>query len=566
MTAPVLRQVKAQVTPERLAAMSEAEKQALYEALTAPVVPPEVAYAKDPVGWAVDVLGVPEWSLRWSLLPEYRNHVWDGTPDPIARMLEAVAEGKDCGVESATGTGKTFGGGLAVLWFIATHENALVVTTAPKEDQLSVQLWKEIGRHWPRFKARYPQASTVKLRVRMLDGDGQDEVWGAIGWACGVDADEESATRAQGFHAAHMLVITEETPGIPKPVMEAFANTRTGAHNPQLSLGNPDNLQDSLHQFCILPTTEHIRISGFDHPNVVTGREVIPGAVTPGSLERMKVRLGEGTPLYNSRARGVCPDQSINALIRSEWIERAFANYDDLTYHLGLPALGVDVAQSETGRDDAAIARGTGAALHEVESMPCDNADVLGERVVMEARSKRILPKHVGVDAIGVGSNVVNAGKRLGYKMVDIQSAGRDEPSKDDQTDLEDGQTPTVGVEQCLNLRSRMYWQLRQDLEQNRLAIKRDDRLKMDLLAVTWEPKNGKIVIKPKFLIRKELGRSTDKGDACVYWNWVRDRRQVQGKQTKQVARHEPMTFGTLFNPKARRSNGLAALGITEGL
>ena len=280
----------------------------------------------------------------------------------------------------------------------------------------------------------------------------------------------------------------------------------------------------------------------------------------------MKVRLGEGTPLYNSRARGVCPDQSINALIRSEWIERAFANYDDLTYHLGLPALGVDVAQSETGRDDAAIARGTGAALHEVESMPCDNADVLGERVVMEARSKRILPKHVGVDAIGVGSNVVNAGKRLGYKMVDIQSAGRDEPSKDDQTDVEDGQTPTVGVEQCLNLRSRMYWQLRQDLEQNRLAFKRDDRLKMDLLAVTWEPKNGKIVIKPKFLIRKELGRSTDKGDACVYWNWVRDRRQVQGKQTKQVARNEPMTFGTLFKPKARRSTGLAALGITEGL
>lgn len=545
-----------------LSKLSDAEKDEMYRLLT---MPPETRYAKDPVGWAVDVLGVPEWSLRWSLLPEYRDHVWDGTPDPIARMLEAVAEGKDCGVESATGTGKTYGGAIAVLWFIATHQDALVVTTAPKEDQLAVQLWKEIGRHWPKFQARYPQASTVKLRVRMLDGAGQEEVWGAVGWACGVDANEESATRAQGFHAAHMFVITEETPGVPKPVMEAFANTRTGGHNPQLSLGNPDHLQDSLHQFCILPTTEHIRISGFDHPNVVCGREVIPGAVTPKSLARMQARLGEGTPLYNSRARGICPDQATNALIRSEWIERAFSNYEDLTYHLGLPALGVDVAQSETGGDDAAIARGTGAALHEVESFPCDNADVLGERVVMEARSKRILSKHVGVDAIGVGSNVVNAGKRLGYQMVALQSAGRDEPSKDDQTDIEDGQQAVVGVEQCLNLRSRMYWQLRQDLEQGRLAFKRNDQLKMDLLAVTWEPKNGKIVIKPKALIRKELGRSTDRGDACVYWNWVRDRRQVQGRQTVVGKSDPPMTFGTLFHRKARQPR-LTALGITESL
>ena len=132
-------------------------------------------------------------------------------------------------------------------------------------------------------------------------------------------------------------------------------------------------------------------------------------------------------------------------------------------------------------------------------------------------------------------------------------------------TDMEDGQTPIVGVEQCLNLRSRMYWQLRQDLENNRLAFKRDDRLKMDLLAVTWEPKNGKIVIKPKFLIRKELGRSTDAGDACVYWNWVRDRRQVQTKQTKKAVFEGPMTFGTLF--KARRSpSRLTALGITESV
>lgn len=512
-----------------LSKLSDAEKDELYRLLT---MPPETRFAKDPVGWAVEVLGVPEWSLRWSMLPEYATHVWDGTPDPIAAMLEAIAHGKDCGVESATGTGKTYGGAIAVLWFIATHKDALVVTTAPKEDQLAAQLWKEIGRHWPKFKGRYPMASTVKLRVRMLEEEGQADVWGAIGWACGVDADEESATRAQGFHAENMFVITEETPGVANPVMEAFANTRTGSNNPQLSLGNPDHQQDSLHRFCELRSTTHIRISGFDHPNVVTGREVIPGAVTVQSLDRMKARLGEGTPLYNSRARGVCPDQATNALIRSEWVDRAFQNYENPAYHVGKPALGVDVAQSETG-DKAAIARGTGAALHEVEAFQCPDASVLGERVVIEAKQKGILGKHVGVDAIGVGSNVVNAGKRLGFPVHAIQSAEQAQPERDADLDMELGLKPVVGVEKYQNLRSQMWWQLAQDLQHNRLAIKRNDSLKRDLLAVTWEPKNGKIAVELKMQIKKRLGRSTDEGDAVVYWNWVRDRRAMKAVEAE---------------------------------
>ena len=530
------------LTVEALAKLSDAEKDEMYRLLT---MPPETRYARDPVGWAVEVLGVPEWSLRWSLLPEYADHVWDGTPGPIAAMLEGVARGEDVGVESATGTGKTYGAAIATLWFDATHRDALVVTTAPKEDQLAVQLWKEIGRHWPRFKARYPMASTVKLKVRMQDAEGQDETWGAVGWACGVDANEESATRAQGFHAAHMLVITEETPGVPKPVMEAFANTRTGAHNPQLSLGNPDHMQDSLHLFCELPSTTAIRISGFDHPNVVTGREVIPGAVTAQSLARMKARLGEDTPLYNSRARGICPDQSTNALIRSEWVERAFQNYEDPSYHVGKPAMGVDVAQSEAG-DKAAIARGTGAALHEVESFQCTDASVLGERVVIEAQQKGVLGKHVGVDAIGVGSNVVNAGKRLGFPMVAIQSAEMAQPEKDAAMDVEVGMTPVVGVERYQNLRSQMWWQLAQDLQHNRLAMKRNDSLKRDLLAVQWEPKNGRIAVELKMQVRKRLGRSTDEGDAVVYWNWVRDRRSVQAVQG-EVNPFSPEALGQMM-------------------
>ena len=550
-----------------LSRLTDAEKDELFRLLT---MPPETRFAKDPVGWAVEVLGVPEWSLRWSLLPEYANHVWDGTPDPIAAMMDAVARGdRKIAVESATGTGKTYAAAILVLWFLACFKDSLVVTIAPKEDQLTALLWKEIGRQWPKFKARYPMASTVKLKVRMLEAEGdteaQQELWTATGWVVGTSRDEESASKARGFHAEHMLLVIEETTGVATSIMKSLAATCTATHNIRLALGNPDHQQDTLHQFAVQDGTTFVRASAYDHPNVVLGNEIIPGSCSRASLEDFASEYGIDTPMYASKARGICPDQSKDALIRSDWIERAFKNYENPDFHVGLPAFGVDVAQSETGRDKAALAYGTGAALHEIRTEACDNADVYGERVVMEAQQRGIRPQHVGVDVVGVGSNVINAGKRLGYKMVALQSAGRDEVGREDASDVEDGQKPITDSAECLNLRARMWWQLRADLMHDRLAIKRNDSLKMDLLAVEWERKNGKIVVKSKELIRDDIGRSTDEGDSCCYWNWVRDRRQVQSKRTTPKHGDEKMTFGTLF--KARRSpSRLAALGITESV
>lgn len=271
---------------------------------------PDIAYQHDPVGWMRDRLGIPERMVKWSLHPEYAGHRWDGTPDPLARMCEAIAAGQDCGVESATGTGKTFLAAAIVLWFVACFEDALVVTTAPKEGQLTTQLWKEIGRAWGKFSAAYPWASKVTLRIRMKEGSGEQETWAILGYACAVGSVEDSATKAQGFHAAHMLIVTEETPGIDPAVMTAFKNTCTGDHNVRLALGNPDHPRDSLHRFCQEKDVVAIRVSAYDHPNVVCGREVIPGAVGRKSVaSKLEDYKGETHPMFKSRVRGICPEE-----------------------------------------------------------------------------------------------------------------------------------------------------------------------------------------------------------------------------------------------------------------
>ena len=65
------------------------------------------------------------------------------------------------------------------------------------------------------------------LRLRMIPKSDQ---WGAWGYAVGVGSSEQSATRAQGAHAEHMLLIVEETPGLsPALMMNCTASARLQA-------------------------------------------------------------------------------------------------------------------------------------------------------------------------------------------------------------------------------------------------------------------------------------------------------------------------------------------------
>lgn len=471
---------------------------------------PDVRYQTDPIGWMVDVMGIPEHTLRWSKNPGYESHRWDGTPDPLVVICEAVAAGKDVGVESATGTGKTRLGALLVEWYEAVFADSIVVTLAPKAEQLRKHLWKEIGRDWRRFSERYPDVALLDLNLRMKGDDPDKESWAAVGFPVGVEAGAESATKAQGFHADRLFFVFEETPGIPKPVMTAVENTCTGENNQRLAFGNPDHQQDALHGFCTEPGVVHVRISAYDHPNVVTGQEIIPGAVTRKAIERRKLKYGTSSRLYQSRVRGISPSESASGLIRLAWCAAAKNNVQPLLWHARRErALGVDVANSEAG-DLAAIARGSGAILEEVEAFPCPNANKLGERVVTEARTLGIDPQHVGVDSVGVGAGTVNEAARLDFWLRALNGGSRAEDALD--------------AERFLNLRSQMWWQMRVDLESRMIALPDDDELIEDLTAPEWETRNGKIVVESKETIKERLGRSPNKGDAAVYWNWVRSR------------------------------------------
>lgn len=502
-------------------------------------------YRKDPIAYLTEVLEIPRHTLVWSETAGYPgDHTWDGTKDPLAAVLEGLAAGSNVGVESGTGTGKTFLLAGIACWFLDCWPGSQVITVAPKEDQLKLHLWKELdARFWPILHRRYPLAKKGALSLKM---NPPGEQWSIVGFVAGVGATEEAAQKAAGFHAPDMLFIVEETPGMKPAIMNAIMNTCTAPHNLRLCVGNPDHAHDPLHLFCAEPGVVSIRVSALDHPNVALDNpNIVPGAVSKVKVDERREMYTERGNLYLSRVRGISPAQAVDALIRRDWCEEAVergrqlaievtgdpdsqvsdlvgwapadlgaklrALYPEADWQL---ALGVDAAQSKAG-DLAAICRGIGPLTLEVEAFPCPDAGVLGEQIGIEIRDRSIDPDYVGVDSNGVGASTVNELKRENLPIQGLNAGA--------------GPAFAIGeAEEFLNLRAEMHWLARLDLEHGHVCLPDDPELISDLCTPTWTPRAGKITVQKKEELRKLLGRSPNKGDAWVMWNWVR---QIRGEQ-----------------------------------
>lgn len=485
---------------------------------------PHTDYQNDPIGWAVSKLGIAEYTLRWSINPGYDTHNWDGSFDPLALLYESVANWQSVGVESGTGTGKSFGTAVLILWWLACWENSRVFTFAPKEEQLRLYIWMELGKLWPKFHAHFPEAKLSDLRIRMKGGT--DDSWGAVGYAVGISVGEDIATKAAGMHAEHLLLVYEEMPGIPLPVLEAGENTCTAPHNLRVGIGNPNHRQDTLHRHCTSPGVVSIRMSALDHPNVVADDpSIIPGAISRISIDRRRIKYGLTSPVYESRVRGISPEQASDSLIRYEWLEASAARYKA---RASIPTIvtgkGVDVANSEHG-DRACIVDFADNVCVRISAFQCPDSNALGRQVSMEmdgGSSQSLQAWRVGVDAIGVGAGTVNELRRLGKS---VQALNVSMPPKMQAEKAPDGGTYEWAPDsnQFKNLRSQMYWQAREDFRLGAIDVPEDPELWEELTAPTFvdEPKT---IVEPKDEVKKRLGRSPDKADAFVIANWVRKR------------------------------------------
>lgn len=496
-------------------------------------------YQKNPLLWLEERLGEDPRNIKWSLYPEYANHKWDGDTDPLATAWEMMANKDWVSIKSGSSTGKSFNAARMILWFLDVFENSLVVTSAPKFDQVKLHIWGEMSKVYSKFKQfrPYSKFNTFKLKVDDGAGGDDDATWQAIGFVSGYGTEEQSATKAQGFHRKDMLIVLDETPGMSFKVLTAFENTCTGENNIILALGNPDSENDTLSMFSKHPRVKSIRCSAYDHPNVVLKKEFIGGAVTIRSIEDRKLLYGENADFYKSRVRGIVPKQAENSLIRLEWLEQCIDS-DVLIDKDSANALGIDVSNSEAG-DKASLTYGRKNVMTDIEEFFCSNAshlayNLMGIEVVKAAKIKKftdttlkgnnVSPDCVGIDGVGVGTSTVQTFVNMGYPVISLQGG------QDIGAIPKDGQTGKA-MYKFASLRAQMYWQFREDLREKLLCLSIEDKLKLKKLMEQatiprYEIKGGVIHVESKEEIKKRSkGESPNILDSAVYWNWVRKRR-----------------------------------------
>lgn len=498
-------------------------------------------YQKDPLLWLKERFGESTTNMQWSKFPEYEGHVWDGSKDPFVNAWLDISKGLDVGIESCTGAGKTYYASRIALWFLDVFPDSLVVTIGPTFSQLKDNLWSEISKGFKSFKKIRQSAALTGLRLSVMGGT-DDKSWQMIAryalansrTQSGEDA-EKSMTKAAGFHRKDMLFLIDEAPGVADPMWNSIYQTMTGGNNIIAAFGNPDSEIDALHRFCMKKTTKHYIVSGYDHPNVVIGREIIEGAVTRKSIQKRMDDYGENSNFFNSRVRGLCPSRGKNSLFDLKMLKRCVegnVQMDD-----SFPALGMDVANSKDG-DKASTGFGVRNCLVELYSFQCENAGALADNVVFDddkllklgivnyqtrkLHEFAIHETNIVVDGAGVGVSTMNRFEFLGYNVTTTtRGVDKDRIPKDQEGKL---------LYNYNSFRCQLVCELADDVNKGliNLSLFADNptlyqTIKVAMSIIQMKVIGGKIYITTKDEMKKYLsGQSPDEFDALVYWNYAR--------------------------------------------
>ena len=420
-----------------------------------------------------------------------------------SEVLSALPDHQRVAVKSGNGLGKGFCASVAVLWFLYTHDPAIVLSTAPTFRQVQHVLWRQIRQLHRRAK------DTLGGKLIATRWDLAEDRY-----AMGLSAD--TADEFQGFHSPNMFIVLDEAEGVSDEIYEAIEGVMTSAECRLLLIGNPTTVtgvfRRAFHEESHL--YYNVTISALDSPNVTAGKVQIPGLTTARWVKERKEIWGEDNPLYRARVLGEFPDLAEDALIRLSEIEAAGqrekpssgvepaadqsknasphpapTEYEELV-------LAVDVARF--GSDRSVILRRRGQRVEEIRTF--QKLDTMQLTGWVAAAIQEFQPDRVCIDEIGVGAGVVDRLREQGYQVKGINVARWARQDK-----------------LFANLRAEGYWRLRELFATGTISIPTDSRLMGELAALRYSyDSQGRIIMESKEAMRQRGQASPDVADALM--------------------------------------------------
>jgi len=490
---------------------------------------PYAEYKDDPIGFCEDVLGI--------------KHLTQDQRD----MLISIRDNESTVVMSATGVGKTFIMAAAVTWLYKCHTDIEAYTAAaPPEGNLKRLLWGELNR----FIVKNPKVFIDdSIKTLMITRAPKQHIEGVTIPNSGKPEDIEA--RFSGKHQDVLVFFFDEGDAIPEAVYRGADGCMSGGrivrmvicYNPRHKSGYPYKL--------ISEKMAHVvHMSAFSHPNVITGKNLIPGAVTRAATVR---RINEWTrplgkdeerdsscydlpdflvgvtakdrkgreypplkpgvykvidPQFSYKVLGDYPSSGSQQLFDEIKIEEAIGRWQTYvtirgeTPPKGVKAImGCDVA--DLGPDSSVAIKRYGGYVTQPRRK--NGVDPFGAALWFSDMYKEDGDVRVAnIDAIGVGAGVAPAMFREGCTNVVGVKVSETVPGNPDE-----------GV--FSQLRDYAYWKFRMWLHEDAGAmLPPDERLLKAMRVLTYDSVNGKIKIMKKEKMRDALNYSPDEMEALM--------------------------------------------------
>lgn len=440
--------------------------------------PPENPYIADPVEW-VHAQGQETWSKQ-------------------REILQSVRDNRYTAVKSCHGPGKSYTAAWLTVWWLATHPDPFVVTSAPTSHQVRTILWREIRR--AKKKTELPgnisggQVPEWKIQDELI----------AFGRKPADYLDPtEAAAAFQGIHALNTLVVLDEGSGIPQWLADACENLITNENSRLLIIGNPDNpISYFANAFKPKSGFNKITIKAWDTP-AYTGEPIsndLQQRLTSKIwVEERKQRWTTKSPLYVSKVEAEFPDVTDDTVFTPNIISKCIQA--DRTNHATntLGRYGMDVAR--LGADETTIYHNKNGYVRMVAKWAKqDTMQTVGHfRRLTDNDPKRTPP--AVIDIVGLGAGVFDRLKELHYQVIPFNGGEKAfQPLK------------------YKNRRSEAYWGARTLMDEGLIDLEElDEDLQAELLETHFKvDSNGRIQIEPKEDIAQRLGHSPDRADAFV--------------------------------------------------
>jgi len=404
-------------------------------------------------------------------------------------IVNSVRDNQRTIVQSCFGSGKSYLAGKIILWYLYDFIPSKIITTATSWNQVEKILWSEI-------RAIYNSAK-IPLGGRLLTTELKlQEDWFALGLSPLINVQQE-ATRFEGYHSPNTLVVIDQAQGINPKLWDVAISLVTNESSRILVLGNPASPSGRYYDACRnAELWNKIFISAEMTPNVIAGKEVIPGLISRQWIKDRKDDWGENNPLYISKVLAEFPEETEDTLILLSWVEEAVTR--ELKAE-GPKGLGVDVAGRELGNDWTVLTAIQGGKVLEIIGYEGKDTMETKGRTMRMMHKWDIPARAVCVDDTGIGNGVTDGLNEEGFKINPINNANKADK-----------------VELFSNISSEMHWEMRKLFEKGLIDIPNNPQLISQLPARKYEVPSGKIKIESKKDMLARQLKSPDFADSLV--------------------------------------------------